>query len=146
MQETKKERPMMAIKCELEDNDFHGRPKKSQRLGAGEAIRVGLQVVLEGGETNRHAHEGEDACWVVLEGKARFYGKTDADIYEAGPHEAILIPMGHPYWFESVGKVPLKVLRVSARDKRIGNERLDFEDRRAWQQEQMQGRRAEMPS
>ena len=129
-------REMRAFNCEFADQDFKGRPKKSERLITGAdstLLGLGMQVVLEGGETNRHAHTGQDAAWLVLEGRARFYGKTDNDVFELDPLEGIFIPDGQDYWFESASEKPLKILRMSARDPRAQSKRLNYEDLKSWQ-------------
>jgi len=133
---TNTQREMRAFKCEFADQDFKGRPKKSERLITGAdstLLGLGMQVVLEGGETNRHAHTGQDAAWLVLEGRARFYGKTDNDVFELDPLEGIFIPDGQDYWFESASEKPLKILRMSARDPRAQSKRLNYEDLKSWQ-------------
>ena len=130
------EREMRAFKCELADQDIKGRPKKSERLITGTdstLLGLGMQVVLEGGETNRHAHTGQDAAWLVLEGRARFYGKTDNDVFELNPLEGIFIPDGQDYWFESASDKPLKILRMSARNPQTQSKRLNYEDLKSWQ-------------
>ncbi len=127
---------MRAFNCEFADQDFKGRPKKSERLITGAdstLLGLGMQVVLEGGETNRHAHTGQDAAWLVLEGRARFYGNTDNDVFELDPLEGIFIPDGQDYWFESASQKPLKILRMSARDPRAQSKRLNYEDLKSWQ-------------
>ncbi len=131
-----KQPEMRAFKCEFADQDFKGRPKKSERLVTGAdstLLGLGMQVVLEGGETNRHAHTGQDAAWLVLEGRARFYGKTDNDVFELDPLEGIFIPDGQDYWFESASEKPLKILRMSARDPRTKSKRLNYENLKSWQ-------------
>ena len=130
------EREMRAFNCEFTDQDFKGRPKKSERLitrNDSTLLGLGMQVVLEGGETNRHAHTGQDAAWLVLEGRARFYGKTENDVFELDPLEGIFKPDGHDYWFESASEKPLKILRMSARDPRAESKRLNYEDLKSWQ-------------
>jgi mannose-6-phosphate isomerase-like protein (cupin superfamily) len=130
------EREMRAFKCEFADQDFKGRPKKTERLITGKdstLLGLGMQVVLEGGETNRHAHTGQDAAWLVLEGRARFYGKTDNDVFELNPLEGIFIPDGQDYWFESASDKPLKILRMSARNPQTQSKRLNYEDLKSWQ-------------
>jgi mannose-6-phosphate isomerase-like protein (cupin superfamily) len=124
------------FKCEFSDSDFKGRPKKTERLVGpkdSSTLGLGMQVVLEGGETNRHAHTGQDAAWLVLEGRARFYGKTDDDVYEIGPGEGLFMPGGQDYWFESASDKPLKILRASAKDPRVETKRLNYEDLKTWQ-------------
>ncbi len=46
------QREMRAFKCEFADQDFKGRPKKSDRLITGsdsDLLGLGMQVVLEAG-------------------------------------------------------------------------------------------------
>jgi mannose-6-phosphate isomerase-like protein (cupin superfamily) len=80
----KSEREIKKFKCEFSNPDFKGLPKKTERLVSNKdskLLGLGMQVVLAGGETNRHAHTGQDAAWLVLEGRARFYGKTDDVVF-----------------------------------------------------------------
>jgi mannose-6-phosphate isomerase-like protein (cupin superfamily) len=131
-----KERAMRKFNCEFSDSDFKGLPKKTERLVSPKdsgLLGLGMQVVLEGGETNRHAHTGQDAAWLVLEGRARFYGKTDDDVFELNPLEGLFIPDGQDYWFESASDKPLKILRMSARDPRVQGKRMNYEDLKSWQ-------------
>ena len=52
--------------------------------------------------------------WLVLGGRAKFYGPGDEDLGEFGRHEGIFIPRGARYWFERVGEEELEILRVGA--------------------------------
>jgi uncharacterized RmlC-like cupin family protein len=133
VQSTEQKTEMQAFKCELPDDDFQGRPKKTARIVGSKLLGMGLQVVLNGGETNRHAHNNQDAIWLVLEGRARFYGATDEDVFEAGPHEGVFIPMASPYWFESASDEPLKILRIAATDKDAPAGRTNYEELKDWQ-------------
>src|SRR5438874_11542993 len=102
-------------------------PKVTVKLGRTELLRLGVQVVQpKGGETNLHAHPALDSAWLVLAGKAKFYGHDDALIGELGRHETIFIPKGVPYWFEASGDEPLEILHINATDKNIANERVDY--------------------
>ncbi|MCZ6848853.1 MAG: hypothetical protein O7F75_08410 [Alphaproteobacteria bacterium] len=40
-------------------------------------IRGVVQIWKKGGENNLHYHAGTDSLWIVLNGKARFYGPDD---------------------------------------------------------------------
>jgi mannose-6-phosphate isomerase-like protein (cupin superfamily) len=60
-----------------------------------------IQTVVEGGETNLHAHRSLDGIWYVLSGRARFYSDETTVFAEIGPTEGVLIPRGVKYWFES---------------------------------------------
>jgi mannose-6-phosphate isomerase-like protein (cupin superfamily) len=103
------------------------RPKITVNLGNTDLLRVGVQVVEpKGGETNMHAHSGLDSCWLVLSGKARFYGYGDTLIAEAGQHEGVFIPKGVPYWFEAAGEERLEILHITALDRDFKNDRVDY--------------------
>src|SRR4051794_37575363 len=62
-----------------------------------------VQVLQDGGETNLHSHSHLDGFWMVLSGRARFYGEGDVVLADLGKHEGVLLPRGTKYWFESVG-------------------------------------------
>ncbi len=93
--------------------DF-GRGKAMVKLGRSDILRGSVQVVREGGETNLHYHTKIDSLWMVLKGRARFYGPGEVVMGEFGPHEGVLIPRGARYWFESTGEEDLELLQVSA--------------------------------
>ena len=95
-----------------ETPDLAGLPKTTTQLAKGDILGMAVQVVSkEGGETNLHAHSGQDAVWFVLNGRAKFYGK-DGDSVELGPKSALFIPKGVPYWFESASEEPLEIMRT----------------------------------
>jgi len=100
--------------------------KKVVPLVRSDILSAGIQVVIDGGETNLHAHSGNDGFWLVIEGRARFYGEGDALIADVGRLEGVLIPRGLPYWFESSGDVPLQILRVGATAQNEKNERVNY--------------------
>src|SRR5690348_5705425 len=75
--------------------------KTVKRLLSTEVLSLGVQVIAKAGETNLHGHAGNDAVWLVLQGKAIFYTKGNEVVAEVGKNEALLIPGGAPYWFES---------------------------------------------
>jgi mannose-6-phosphate isomerase-like protein (cupin superfamily) len=103
------------------------RPKISLSLARSDILGVGVQVVSpHGGETNMHAHAGMDSTWLVLSGRARFYGYGDELVAEAGRYEGVFIPKGVPYWFEAAGEEPLEILHITARDKALKNDRVDY--------------------
>ncbi len=86
--------------------------KASVRLCDSDVIKGLVQVVQDGGENNLHYHKTNDGFWLVLGGRARFYGPGDQLIGEFGPHEGLLIPRNARYWFERVGEEELEILRV----------------------------------
>ncbi len=103
------------------------RPKVSVSLANSDILRVGVQIVQpKGGETNMHAHQGLDSTWLVLSGRANFYGYGDTLIMEAGVNEGVFIPKGVPYWFEAAGEEPLEILHITAADKSVKNDRVDY--------------------
>jgi len=90
------------------------RKKTSVLLGKGEYVRGMIQVVKEGGENNLHYHANVDGFWMVLKGRAKFYGPGDALLGEFGPQEGLVIPRFARYWFESTGDEQLEILLVQA--------------------------------
>ena len=63
------------------------------------------QLVLEGSThylNKLHVHLTEDGYWIVLGGRARFYGEGDKIIDELSQYEGLLIPAGTHYWFEGI--------------------------------------------
>src|ERR1051326_1153787 len=106
----------------------HG--KTSTRLVRTEHLNSGAQAVADGGETNLHAHTGQDEIWFVLSGSATFYTEDDAIVAELGPHEGLLIPHAAPYWFESSSPENLVILRFGAAVPGQGpDRRIDFQQR-----------------
>jgi mannose-6-phosphate isomerase-like protein (cupin superfamily) len=80
-----------------------------------------VQLIKKGGETRMHSHAHLDGMWMVLSGKARFYGETedgkDRLLGEFGKHEGVLIPRDFRYWFECASEdEPLELLQVEASD------------------------------
>ena len=131
------------------ERDF---PKKSIRLSRTDSLTVSAQIINGGGETNMHSHTGVDEAWVVLSGRARFYGvNNDAEngeeiVGELGPREGIMIPKGVPYWFESAGDDQLEILRVSAIDKSVADERVNYKPLKDWQIDHELGGRDATPA
>lgn len=93
--------------------DFE-RKKVSVMLGKGDLVRGMIQVAKEGGENNLHYHSNVDGFWMVIKGKAKFYGPGDTLISEIGPMEGLVIPRFARYWFESSGDEDLEILLVQA--------------------------------
>jgi mannose-6-phosphate isomerase-like protein (cupin superfamily) len=74
-----------------------------------------VQIFPKGAHNNLHVHLTEDGYWLVLGGRARFYGEGDTIIAELGKYEGVLIPAGTKYWFEGISDEPLEILRVDYR-------------------------------
>ena len=99
--------------------------KVTLRLCKSDHLSVSVQVVMKkGGETNLHSHTGQDEAWIVLGGRAKFYDK-DRLVGDLGKYDGIFIPKAAPYWFEPTEE-PLEIMRVSATDKEIVDERIDY--------------------
>ena len=101
------------------------KPKGIARLCRSDVIYSSVHMLEEGGENNLHAHSAQDGVWIVLRGRARFYGKDDQLLAEIGPLQGIHIPRGFYYWFEKTGDERLEILQVEAIDKTVVNKRLD---------------------
>ena len=87
--------------------------KVNTTLARTDILTAAVQVITGGGETNLHAHSGQDSVWLVLNGRARFYEDESTVAGEIGRLEGIIIPRGVKYWFESASDEPLEILRVA---------------------------------
>ena len=103
--------------------------KTSNSLIRGEVISCGVQVIAHGGETNLHAHRGNEAIWIVLGGRAKFYTTDDQVVAELGQYEALYIPESTPYWFESASEENLVILRLGANVPGKERGRIDYGER-----------------
>jgi mannose-6-phosphate isomerase-like protein (cupin superfamily) len=97
-------------------------------------IFANVQILKRGGENDMHSHQSLDGFWMVLKGRARFYGKDDSEhgekiIAELGPMEGILIPRNFFYWFEAVEGEDLELLQVEASHKNMADTAAILEDR-----------------
>ena len=100
--------------------------KKVVMLAKTDIMNFGIQLVKEGGETNLHSHPGSDAYWFVLSGRARFYGEGDEVVADITKNEGVTIPRGFKYWFESVGKEALEIIRAGGNMPSVKEQRVDF--------------------
>lgn len=97
------------------------------RLTDTASFKADMQIVREGGANNLHHHTGNDGFWLVMDGRARFYGEDDEVLAEVGENEGVLIPHDTKYWFESAGEDPLEILHVASyvegkEDKRVDDQ------------------------
>jgi mannose-6-phosphate isomerase-like protein (cupin superfamily) len=93
--------------------DLKERPRAITRLFASDLMCGLVQVIKKGGETTLHSHAAMDGLWMVLSGRARFYGEGNEVIGEFGALEGVYIPRNVKYWFESVSDdPPLQILQV----------------------------------
>ncbi len=82
-------------------------------MAASENMWVVLKTYASGGENELHAHPNEDHTFVILRGAARFYGpKGEEKVIGVG--EGVLLPRGTFYWFQTVSKEPMVLLRVGS--------------------------------
>jgi mannose-6-phosphate isomerase-like protein (cupin superfamily) len=103
------------------------KPKSVVRLSRSDIVYTSVQILKSGGENNLHAHTAHDGVWIVLKGRARFYGMNNALIKECGPLQGVHIPRGFYYWFENAATELLELLHIEATDKSIESQRLNAE-------------------
>jgi mannose-6-phosphate isomerase-like protein (cupin superfamily) len=65
-----------------------------------------------GGENRMHSHPTEDHAFYILEGEGTFHFEDDDNVVVVGKNDAILLPRGASYWFESSGDEKLIILRT----------------------------------
>lgn len=66
------------------------------------------------GENNLHYHTGSDSFWMVIRGRAEFYGPGDEPIGTFGPMEGTTTPRYRRYWFKNAGEEDLEMLHLFA--------------------------------
>jgi mannose-6-phosphate isomerase-like protein (cupin superfamily) len=123
--------PQEAKEFRYQTPQFEG-VKKTLQVCNSDLMKVQVQVVKDGGENNLHTHTGDDAFWYVISGAVKFYGEGDRLIGEYKKGEGILIPRGYKYWFESAAPEPLEILRVTAKDQNVENQRVDHSAKKQW--------------
>lgn len=100
------------------------------KLFSNEHSAGAVHVLAEGGENNLHYHANVDILWMVLSGRARFYGPDQIVRGEFGAKEGLLQPAGARYWFESASDEHLELLQIKTYTKGRGNDRrVDAESR-----------------
>jgi mannose-6-phosphate isomerase-like protein (cupin superfamily) len=107
--------------------------KTVRALANSDVISCGVQVIAGGGETNLHAHKGNDAIWFVLQGAASFYTTEDRLVATIRKNEGLLIPREVPYWFESTSEENLIILRFGANASGETKGRIDYTPSRVTQ-------------
>jgi mannose-6-phosphate isomerase-like protein (cupin superfamily) len=83
-------------------------------LAEAHGFQVRIKCYAAGGENALHTHPDEDHTFVVLAGRARFWG-PEGEIATLERNQGILLPRGAFYRFESCADEPLVLLRVGAR-------------------------------
>ena len=127
--------PQEAKEFRYQTPQFEG-VKKTLHVCNSDLMKVQVQVVKDGGENNLHTHTGDDAFWYVIRGAVKFYGEGDKLVGEYQKGEGILIPRGYKYWFESAAPEPLEILRVTAKDQNVENQRVDHSAQKQWMVDQ----------
>jgi len=99
---------------------FHVRAKlpkegrTNQVLGASRYMNVVLKTYASGGENELHAHSNEDHVFVVMQGRAVFYGPR-GETREVARNDCVLLPANSLYWFHAKEDAePLVLLRIGA--------------------------------
>jgi quercetin dioxygenase-like cupin family protein len=89
------------------------------RAGTGDIILPGgeqLSGVVKrydvGGENRMHTHPTEDHTFYILQGQGTFHFEKDENVVIAKQYDAIYLPKGAGYWFESSGEEKLIILRT----------------------------------
>ena len=80
-------------------------------MAATDKMAVVLKTYAAAGENELHAHINEDHTFVVLQGRARFFGPK-GEMKTIGLHEGILLPANTLYWFQAEPGEQLVMLRV----------------------------------
>ena len=95
-------------------------------LARTEAMSIRIKCYAQGGENVLHTHPGQDHTFIVLAGKAKFYG-VEGKITELTRNQGILLPEGCYHYFASCGDEPLVMLRVSAEKRKVPARRIGID-------------------
>ena len=87
--------------------------RTNQVMAASSQLNVVLKTYASGGENELHAHTNEDHMFVVMQGRATFYG-PGGELRVVNLHEGVVLPRGVLYRFVANGPEPLVLLRVGA--------------------------------
>jgi mannose-6-phosphate isomerase-like protein (cupin superfamily) len=87
-------------------------------LASTDLMSIRIKCYAQGGENVLHTHPAEDHAFVVLAGKARFFGK-DGETAVLTRNQGILVSQGWYYRFESCGDEPLVLLRMGAQKEKL---------------------------
>ncbi|MBJ3777098.1 cupin domain-containing protein [Acuticoccus mangrovi] len=82
-------------------------------MAAGKTMSVILKTYAGLGENELHRHPNEEHVFVILQGKATFYG-PDGETKTVGPNEGVFLPGTAFYRFQADASGPLVMLRVGA--------------------------------
>jgi mannose-6-phosphate isomerase-like protein (cupin superfamily) len=104
-----------------------GRQRKVEVLAQSDIASAIVHIIKSGGENALHAHRGQDATWLVLEGQITFYGEDGEPIAVLNARDGLFVPRGAAYYFMSTGTDTAIILRMSAKATDVPNERLDYD-------------------
>jgi mannose-6-phosphate isomerase-like protein (cupin superfamily) len=103
-----------------------GRELAVEVLAGSDIERAIVHIIKEGGENDLHAHRGQDAMWLVLDGQITFFDERHEAVAVLNPRDGLFVPRGTPYYFTSTGQETAILLRVSAKATDVPNERWDY--------------------
>lgn len=95
-------------------------------LARTEGMSIRIKCYAEGGENALHTHPGQDHTFIVMAGKAKFFG-VDGEVTELTKNQGILIPEGFYHYFASCGNEPLVMLRIAAEKRKGGPRRIGID-------------------
>ncbi|WP_019507453.1 cupin domain-containing protein [Pleurocapsa sp. PCC 7319] len=95
-------------------------------LARTEAMSIRIKCYAQGGENVLHTHPGQDHTFVVMAGKAKFYG-INGEVTELTKNQGILIPEGFYHYFSSCGDEALVMLRISAEKRKVRARRIGID-------------------
>ena len=95
-------------------------------LASTEAMSIRIKCYATGGENVLHTHPGQDHTFIVLAGKAKFYG-IDGEVTELIRNQGILIPEGFYHYFSSCGEEALVMLRIAAEKRKVRARRIGID-------------------
>ncbi|MDJ0687561.1 MAG: cupin domain-containing protein [Xenococcaceae cyanobacterium MO_188.B32] len=95
-------------------------------LARTKAMSIRIKCYAQGGENALHTHPGQDHTFIVMAGKAKFYG-VDGQVTELTRNQGILIPEGFYHCFSSCGDEPLVMLRISAEKRKVPARRIGID-------------------
>ena len=95
-------------------------------LASTEAMSIRIKCYAQGGENVLHTHPGQDHTFIVLAGKAKFYG-TEGEVTELTRNQGILLPEGFYHYFSSCGDEPLVMLRIAAEKRKVKARRIGID-------------------
>ncbi|MDA0799825.1 MAG: hypothetical protein O2884_14325 [Chloroflexi bacterium] len=83
----------------------------------GDMLSISVEKVRDGeGDDTPHAHFGIVGAWLMLSGRIRFHGASDADAFEIATGDGVFLPSGNAYGFRAMEHEPAEILHVKALD------------------------------